>query len=121
MSLPQSIGERARSSPCAPSTSVLPDSRPSRLIESPCVGVVRLVNPRLVRDSMERAVILGRNTELVVYDEVSREKLRQKLPNGTRLRAEPDAQVDKGQVLAEWDPHTLPVITEASGLAFSRT
>ena len=65
---------------------------------------------------MDRLVILGRNTELVVYDEVGREKLRQKLPNGTRLRVEPDAQVDKGQVLAEWDPHTLPVITEASGI-----
>ena len=51
----------------------------------------------------------------MVYDEVGREKLRQKLPNGTRLRVEPDAQVEKGQVLAEWDPHTLPVITEASG------
>jgi DNA-binding NtrC family response regulator len=31
------------------------------------------------------------------------------------LRAEPDSTVDSGQVLAEWDPHTLPVITEASG------
>ncbi len=58
-------------------------------IESPCVGVVRLVNPRLVRDSMDRQVILGRNTEVVVYDEVGREKLRQKMPNGTRLRVEP--------------------------------
>ena len=84
-------------------------------VESPCVGVVRLVNPRVVRDSSERQVILGRNTELVVYDEVGREKLRQKLPNGTRLRADPDSAVEKGQVLAEWDPHTLPVITEASG------
>jgi DNA-directed RNA polymerase subunit beta' len=84
-------------------------------IESPCVGQVRLVNPRLVRDSMDRAVILGRNTEIVVYDEVGREKLRGKLPNGTRLRVDPDTVVEKGQVLAEWDPHTLPVITEASG------
>ncbi|MFO1046616.1 MAG: DNA-directed RNA polymerase subunit beta' [Geminicoccaceae bacterium] len=85
-------------------------------IESPCLGVVRLVNPRLVRDSQDRAVVLGRNTELVVYDEVGREKLRQKLVNGTRLRAEPDSQVERGQVLAEWDPHTLPVVTEASGI-----
>src|SRR3712207_295745 len=84
-------------------------------IESPCVGQVRLVNPRLVRDSMDRAVVLGRNTEIVVYDEVGREKLRSKLPNGTRLRIDPDTVVEKGQVLAEWDPHTLPVITEASG------
>ena len=84
-------------------------------IESPCVGVARFLNPRIVRDGMERLVVLGRNTELVVYDEVGREKLRQKLPNGTRLNIEPDAKVAKDQVLAEWDPHTLPVMSEATG------
>src|SRR4051794_29921670 len=36
-------------------------------IESPCEGQLRLVNPRLVKDSLERNIILGRNTELVVY------------------------------------------------------
>ena len=84
-------------------------------VESPCAGQLRLVNPRIVRDSAERLVVLGRNTELVVYDEVGREKLRQKLPNGARLRVEPDAVVEKDQVLAEWDPHTLPVLTETKG------
>ncbi|MFO1038002.1 MAG: DNA-directed RNA polymerase subunit beta' [Geminicoccaceae bacterium] len=84
-------------------------------VESPCAGQVRLINPRLVRDSADRLVVLGRNTELVVYDEVGREKLRQKLPNGTRLLVDPDAVVEREQVLAEWDPHTLPVITETSG------
>ena len=84
-------------------------------IESPCAGVAKFLNPRIVRDGSERMVVLGRNTELVVYDEVGREKLRQKLPNGTRLNVEPDATVAKDQVLAEWDPHTLPVMSEATG------
>ena len=84
-------------------------------IESPVDGTVRILNPRLVKDSQERLVVLGRNSELVVYDEVGREKLRHKLPNGTRLRVQPDVEVTREQVLAEWDPFTLPVVTEAAG------
>ncbi|MDF1586375.1 DNA-directed RNA polymerase subunit beta' [Marinimicrococcus flavescens] len=84
-------------------------------VEAPVAGQVRLVNPRLLRDSAERLVVLGRNTEILVIDEVGREKLRHKLPNGTRLLVEPDQQVEKDQVIAEWDPHTLPVITEVTG------
>ncbi len=84
-------------------------------VESPVKGLVKLLNPRLLRDSQERLVVLGRNTELVVYDEVGREKLRQKLPNGTRLAVQPDDMVEADQVLAEWDPHTMPVVTEVSG------
>jgi DNA-directed RNA polymerase subunit beta' len=59
--------------------------------------------------------VLGRNSELVVYDEVGREKLRQKLSSGTRLLVEPEERVEAGQLLAEWDPHTVPVISEVSG------
>ena len=84
-------------------------------VESPVDGTVRILNPRLVKDSQERLVVLGRNSELVVYDEVGREKLRHKLPNGTRLRVQPDDAVTRDQVLAEWDPFTLPVVTEAAG------
>jgi len=84
-------------------------------IEAPSAGVVRLLNPRIVRDSADRLIVLGRNTELLLVDEVGREKVRQKLPNGTRLLVEPDSQVEADRVLAEWDPHTVPVLTETAG------
>ena len=84
-------------------------------IEVPVDGQLRIVNQRLVRDSQGRQVVLGRSSELVVYDEVGRERARHKLPNGTRLLVEPDSRVEKGQVVAEWDPHTVPVVTEVSG------
>ena len=58
-------------------------------VESPVKGVVKLLNPRLLRDSQERLVVQGRNTELVVYDEVGREKLRQKLPTARASRSSP--------------------------------
>jgi len=84
-------------------------------VEATVDGIVKVLNPRLVEDSQGRLVVLGRNSELVVYDEVGREKLRYKLPNGARLRVEPDSKVSKDDVLAEWDPHTLPVVTETGG------
>jgi len=84
-------------------------------VEAPVDGTMKIHNPRLVTDSKQRMVVLGRNSELVVYDEVGREKLRFKLPNGTRLRVKPDSSVKREDVVAEWDPHTLPVVSEASG------
>ena len=53
----------------------------------------------------------------VLHDESGREKARHRLPYGARLLVAPDAQVEKGARLAEWDPHTLPIIAEASGQA----
>ena len=84
-------------------------------VESPCDGMVRLSTRGWSRQRRTGRSSLGRNTELVVYDEVGREKLRQKLPNGTRLLPSPTRRSRRAQVLAEWDPHTLPVITEAAG------
>ena len=86
-------------------------------VESPVDGILELANPRLVRDSQGRTVVLGRNTEVVVKDKVGRERFRYKLPNGARLRVEPGAEVEKGAIIAEWDPHTLPVLAEADGVA----
>jgi DNA-directed RNA polymerase subunit beta' len=51
----------------------------------------------------------------VLYDSEGRERSRHKLSNGTRLLVEPDSAVTREQRLAEWDPHTVPVITETSG------
>ncbi|MEZ5866378.1 MAG: DNA-directed RNA polymerase subunit beta', partial [Geminicoccaceae bacterium] len=85
-------------------------------LEAPVSGEVKVINPRLVTDSAGRLVALGRNSEVVLYDEVGREKLRHKLPNGARLRVAPDSRVEKDQIIAEWDPHTLPVVAEAEGI-----
>jgi DNA-directed RNA polymerase subunit beta' len=86
-------------------------------VEATIDGTVQLLNPNLVTDSKQRLVALGRTTELVLHDESGREKARHRLPYGARLLIAPDARVEKGARLAEWDPHTLPIIAEASGQA----
>jgi DNA-directed RNA polymerase subunit beta' len=62
-------------------------------------------------------IVMGRNTELVVIDANERERARFRVPYGSRLLVDNDVQVVKGQKLAEWDPYTLPVITEKGGVA----
>jgi DNA-directed RNA polymerase subunit beta' len=86
-------------------------------VEATIDGKVQLTNPNLVTDSKQRLVALGRTTELLLHDESGREKARHRLPYGARLLVAPDAQVTKGTRLAEWDPHTLPIIAEAAGSA----
>jgi DNA-directed RNA polymerase subunit beta' len=78
-------------------------------------GTFELVRPSLVKDSEGRLIVMGRNSELVIYDAMGREKARHKLQTGTRLTLEPGSEIQKGQRLAEWDPHTLPIVTEMAG------
>jgi len=85
--------------------------------ESTVDGTVELTNLNLVIDSKQRRVVLSRTTELVLHDESGREKARHKVPYGARLLVEPGSKVEKGQRLIEWDPHTLPIVTEVSGKA----
>ncbi|TVQ32144.1 MAG: DNA-directed RNA polymerase subunit beta' [Geminicoccaceae bacterium] len=84
-------------------------------IESTVEGTFELIRPSIARDSQDQLVVMGRNTELVIYDEMGREKARHKLPAGCRLATEPGSKVTKGQRLAEWEPHTLPIVTELGG------
>jgi DNA-directed RNA polymerase subunit beta' len=62
-------------------------------------------------------VVMGRNLEIVLLDEAGREKARHRLPYGARLLADEGAKVERGTRLAEWDPYTIPIITEKDGIA----
>ena len=86
-------------------------------IESTVDGTMQLLNATLVTDSKKRRVVLGRTVEMVLHDEAGREKARHRVPFGARLAVDPKNKVEKGKRLAEWDPHTLPIITEVSGRA----
>jgi DNA-directed RNA polymerase subunit beta' len=74
-------------------------------------------NRNVVMNSEGRPIVMGRNCELVLVDDLNREKARHRVPYGAKLLADENAKVKKGQKLAEWDPYTLPIITEREGLA----
>ncbi|HXV25662.1 MAG TPA: DNA-directed RNA polymerase subunit beta' [Alphaproteobacteria bacterium] len=80
-------------------------------------AVLQIKNRNIVVNSDGTPVVMGRNCELVLVDEQGREKARHRVPYGAKLLAADNAGVTKGQRLAEWDPYTLPIITEREGIA----
>ena len=86
-------------------------------VESTIDGTMDLINANLVVDSKKRTVTLSRNTEAVLHDENGREKARHKVPYGAHILVKDKGKVEKGQKLVEWDPHTLPIISEVTGHA----
>jgi DNA-directed RNA polymerase subunit beta' len=85
-------------------------------VEAAFDAKVVIKNRTVVMDSSGRPVVMGRNCEIILEDDAGRTKARHKVPYGARLMVDEGAQVAKGQKMAEWDPYTLPVITEREGL-----
>ncbi|HEX6016072.1 MAG TPA: DNA-directed RNA polymerase subunit beta', partial [Geminicoccaceae bacterium] len=80
-------------------------------------AMLQIKNRNIVVNSEGTPVVMGRNCELVLVDEQGREKARHRVPYGAKLLAADNERVTKGQRLAEWDPYTLPIITEREGIA----
>src|SRR3546814_14338745 len=68
-----------------------------------------------ITDKRGRILSLARNGELAVIDTEGREREIHKVPYGTMLMHKVGAKVKAGDRLAEWDPFSLPIITETSG------
>jgi DNA-directed RNA polymerase subunit beta' len=60
-------------------------------------------------------IVLNRNGSVSINNEYGREFERHILPQGTSLAFADGAAVTKGDVVATWDPYTIPIITEAQG------
>ncbi len=58
---------------------------------------------------------MGRNISVAVLDADGTERAVHRLPHGARLRVDDGDKVKRGQRMAEWDPYTRPIITEAEG------
>ena len=88
----------------------------SSFIESNHAGSVTISNPELVTDSSGNIIVMGRNSQIIVSDAEGTELATHRLSYGTRLRVKDGDQVERGQRMAEWDPYTLPIITEREGI-----
>ncbi len=84
-------------------------------VEVPFAGELKLENGHTITNAEGVGIVLARNCEIVIVDGNGREKSRHKVPYGTRILVKEGAKVKKGQKVAEWDPFTVPVITEKAG------
>jgi DNA-directed RNA polymerase subunit beta' len=89
-------------------------------IEASHDSILSLTNKNVVKDSKGRLVVMSRTCEVVLRDEKGSEKARHKVPYGARLLVDEGASISRGQKIAEWDPYTIPIITERAGIAHYR-
>jgi len=79
-------------------------------------GSIRLLNVKHVVRPDGALVAVSRSGQLAVTDEFGRERERYKLPYGAVISATEGQQVDAGAVVAKWDPHTHPIVSETTGI-----
>jgi DNA-directed RNA polymerase subunit beta' len=78
-------------------------------------GTLRFHHIKTVEHEKGHLVAVSRSGEIGVVDEFGRERERYKIPYGATITAKEGSKVQGGQIVATWDPHTHPVVTEVAG------
>jgi DNA-directed RNA polymerase subunit beta' len=78
-------------------------------------GTLRFHHIKTVEHEKGHLVAVSRSGEIGVVDEFGRERERYKIPYGATITAKEGTRVQGGQIVATWDPHTHPVVTEVAG------
>ncbi|ADV33936.1 DNA-directed RNA polymerase, beta' subunit [Candidatus Blochmanniella vafra str. BVAF] len=78
-------------------------------------GTIRLKHVKFVLNTQGKLIITSRHAELNVVDKFDRTKESYKIPYGSTVIKQDGELVISGEVVAYWDPHTMPVIAEVSG------
>ena len=84
-------------------------------IQAKNTGSVKLHNAKFVINKDGKLVITSRASELTIIDEFGRTKEKHKLPYGSLLSKADNDAVEAGETVANWEAHTLPIITEVAG------
>lgn len=86
------------------------------MVEASRDGTIKVVNLNVVRNSQGVDVVMSRNCEIILLDEKKVERAHYRVPYGARILVKNGEKVTRHQKMAEWDPYTLPIITEKSGI-----
>jgi DNA-directed RNA polymerase subunit beta' len=78
-------------------------------------GRVKFINLSTVRNKGGDWVVMNRNGELALVDETGRERERYPIIYGAKIKVGNGQLVKGGDLIAEWDPYTIPILTEGSG------
>ncbi len=84
-------------------------------LEAKLGGMVKFVKLDTVRNRNGKLVAMNRNGEIVITDDKGDVKERSKVVFGSQLMVEEGDEIKPGQLLAEWDPFSIPTITAISG------
>ena len=79
-------------------------------------GLVKFVNLNTVKTRENDYVVMNRHGEVHVLDEQQRSRGKYTVPYGAHLKVSDDTIVKRGQLLAEWDPFSIPILAEMDGI-----
>ena len=77
-------------------------------------GKIKLENVKIIEDKFNNKIVLSRNAKIKINKD-NEEKFSSIIPFGAKLFFNNDDTVEANQVIAEWDPYTLPIIAEKNG------
>ncbi len=84
-------------------------------LEAKTKGSIKLINVVAVANKEGHLTVMNRNGEVAVIDANGREREKYSIVYGAKLLFKDGAPVEKGQLIAEWDPYSTPIVTEVSG------
>ncbi|KQN27488.1 MULTISPECIES: DNA-directed RNA polymerase subunit beta' [unclassified Sphingomonas] len=84
-------------------------------LEAHADGTVQFRDLRIIVDQRGRRVVLSRSGEIAIVDMDGRELSVDRIPYGAYVLFDDGHIVSRGDRMAEWDPFTMPVITENPG------
>lgn len=79
-------------------------------------GTVGFKNLHFVENAEGIKIVMNRNAEIVLKDELDRERERFKVNYGAQLHVDEGAEVEPGGLLADWDAYTIPIVAEVGGV-----
>ena len=78
-------------------------------------GVIKFVNLNTVKTREGDLVVMKRHGEVHVLDEQKRSRGKYMVSYGAHLKVKEDSYIKKGQLIAEWDPFSIPILAEVDG------
>ena len=85
------------------------------VLEAKNAGFVKYVDLNTVKNKDGDLIVMNRNGKIVIQDEEGREREKYSVVYGAKLKVENGQSVKSGQKLVEWDPHSIPILTEVGG------
>jgi DNA-directed RNA polymerase subunit beta' len=84
-------------------------------LEAKMDGIIKFIDLRTVHNREGMLVVMSRKGEIAILDDEGRERKRYPAVYGAKLAVEEGKKVKEGELIAEWDPYTIPIITEVPG------
>ncbi|PKN69742.1 MAG: DNA-directed RNA polymerase subunit beta' [Deltaproteobacteria bacterium HGW-Deltaproteobacteria-12] len=79
-------------------------------------GLVKFINLNAVKTRENDYVVMNRHGEVHVLDEQQRSRGKYTVPYGAHLKVSDNTAIKRGQLIAEWDPFSIPILAEVDGI-----